>query len=172
MSKLTNSTPKKRGIAARSKDPTQDPKLQHTRHLVHRTESHIIDTLAVRKVIAALSANWVIRDLTERDYGIDMMVEYFNGQQPTGKIAFFQIKGTSKPIKIRDKQIRFSLHRKTLGYTEYFTVPFFLLYCDVNEIHNDGLARTEPRLENRAAGRLYNLYSSAKQIASDRIAYA
>jgi hypothetical protein len=115
------------------KDPVTIPELQPTQHLVHRTESHLIDTLAVRKVIAALSANWVIRDLTERDYGIDMMVEYFNGQLPTCRIAFFQVKGTSKPIAFKNGQAGFSLHRKTLGYTECFTVPFFLLYCDVTD---------------------------------------
>ena len=133
MKKPSHSTFKKPEIATCSKDPTQSSELRHAQHVVHRTESHIIDTLAVRKVIAALSANWIIRDITERDYGIDMMVEYFNGHQPTGRIAFFQVKGTSKPILLQDEQVGFSLHRKTLGYAECFTVPFFLLYCDVND---------------------------------------
>jgi hypothetical protein len=102
-------------------------------HTVKRSEEHITDTLAVRKVVAALSKNWLIRDLTERDYGIDMMVEYFDGKVPTGRIAFLQIKGTTKPLKPRNGLIPFSIKKKTLKYTECFAVPFFLVHCNVND---------------------------------------
>lgn len=100
---------------------------------VQRSQTHITDTLAVRKVMGVLSENWIFRDMTERDYGIDLMVEYFDGKNPTGLIAFFQIKGTEGPIQISDDKIAFSLHRKTLAYTECFSVPFFLIHCDTRK---------------------------------------
>ena len=113
--------------------PACPPKAAHPQHLVQRSETHRIDTLAIRKVIQALPDNWVIRDLTERDYGIDMMIEYFEGQNPTGRVAFLQIKGTTKPINTSKGTISFSIEKKTLGYTERFAVPFLLVYCNVSD---------------------------------------
>lgn len=42
-----------------------------------RTQSHIIDTKAVKAVMAQLPDHWVVRELSERDYGIDLLVEIF-----------------------------------------------------------------------------------------------
>jgi hypothetical protein len=99
--------------------------------MVQRTETHITDSLAVRKVLNALSHNWVLRDLSERDYGIDLMAEYFEESRPTGRVAFFQIKGTRKQVRRRDGHVVFYLPRKTLAYAECFAVPLFLIYCSL-----------------------------------------
>ena len=66
-----------------------------------RSETHRTDTSAVRRLMTQLSSDWVIRDLSERDYGIDLKLEYFNDNKPTGKIVFLQVKGTTKKLQIK-----------------------------------------------------------------------
>lgn len=53
-----------------------------------RTQTHTIDTKSVRRLITTLSEDWLIRDLSDRDYGIDLKLEYFDGISPTGIIIF------------------------------------------------------------------------------------
>lgn len=53
-----------------------------------RTQTHTIDTKAIRRLITTLSEDWLIRDLSDRDYGIDLKLEYFDGISPTGIIIF------------------------------------------------------------------------------------
>jgi hypothetical protein len=89
-----------------------------------RTETHRIDTKAVRRVISELHVDWVIRSLEERDYGIDLQIEFFEGDNPTGNTAYVQVKGTSTDEKME----KFSFPVKTLLYAEDFIAPFFLFY--------------------------------------------
>jgi hypothetical protein len=98
-----------------------------------RIENHRIDTLAVRRLMSVLNEDWIIRDLSERDYGIDLMVEYFEGEVPTGKTAFFQIKGKRDPIRVsRDGFVTFyDFPVKTLLYAEHFPEPFFLMHLSI-----------------------------------------
>lgn len=70
-----------------------------------------------------LSADWVIRNLEERDYGIDLQVELFDGNNPTGHMALIQVKGTEKSFK---DEPRARIPVKTLNYAELFNIPFFL----------------------------------------------
>ena len=98
-----------------------------------RTDEHRSDTIAVRKVITSISPDWVIRELSERDYGIDMMVEIFDGDYSTGKVVFFQVKGTSKKIITDKSTLSFQLKKRTLLYAERFAEPFLLLYTSTDE---------------------------------------
>lgn len=50
----------------------------------------------VRKIIN--SENCLFREVTERDYGVDAIIECFDEGKITGKIAFLQIKGKSGEI--------------------------------------------------------------------------
>lgn len=99
-----------------------------------RSETHRIDTLAVRRFITTLSADWIVRDLSDRDYGIDLKLEYFASNQPTGVIVFLQIKGTAKTINSRNKQITFkNFPTRTLNYCALFPEPFTLIYLSIND---------------------------------------
>ncbi|MCJ7933434.1 MAG: DUF4365 domain-containing protein [Chryseobacterium sp.] len=101
-----------------------------------RVIQHIIDTKAVKKVLAAFPDEWVIRELSERDYGIDLMVEIFeqigkddhnhNQYDTTGYTAYLQIKGTGEELKFSNKKSEScSVTRKHLMYVEKFPIPFF-----------------------------------------------
>lgn len=97
-----------------------------------RIDTHRTDTLAVRKLFAALSPDWIIRDLSERDYGIDLMLEYYAGDEPTGQIVFLQVKGTSHSIQTDQGLVKFPLAKKTLLYAERFPEPFLLVHTSTN----------------------------------------
>lgn len=108
-----------------------------------RTQAHIIDTKAVKKVLNLLPDHWVVRELTERDYGIDLMVEIFvpvlkdtKGNEAfdsSGAIFHIQIKGTNTKLQVsRAGTINHSLGKSSLKYVEKFSVPFFLFRLDVS----------------------------------------
>jgi len=103
-----------------------------------RTYQHLIDTKAVKQVLNSIPDYCVIRELTERDYGIDLMIEFFSkiGENQhkhpiydtTGHICYLQIKGTEKQLKINDDEtISFSIDKKSLFYVEKFSTPFILV---------------------------------------------
>lgn len=91
-----------------------------------RSSTHRTDTLAVRAVISELPADWLIRNLEERDYGVDLQIEIFDGDEPTGQIAHIQIKGTDSAFNGVPKFGSFPV--KTIGYAERFSAPFFVFH--------------------------------------------
>jgi len=107
-----------------------------------RTQTHIIDSRAVKAVIAQLPDHWVVRELTERDYGIDLMVEIFvpgltdaNGKDAfaeTGAVFHIQIKGVDEQIQpVKAGTINYCIGKKSLAYVEKFSIPFFLFRVSV-----------------------------------------
>ena len=90
--------------------------------LPQRGPTHRIDTKALRQIIAQLSEDWIIRNLEERDYGIDMQLELFDGDTPTGYMTLIQVKGSEKSLSAENAK----LEVKTLHYAELFNIPFFL----------------------------------------------
>jgi hypothetical protein len=103
-----------------------------------RTYQHIIDTKAVKQTLNSIPDHWVIRELTERDYGIDLMVEIFSesGQDKhghsyydvTGRVCYFQVKGTNSKLTInRNDTVSFNLEKKALLNVEKFATPFILV---------------------------------------------
>ncbi|WP_167619971.1 DUF4365 domain-containing protein [Maribellus sediminis] len=102
-----------------------------------RTYQHIIDTKAVRQVINAIPEYCVVRELTERDYGIDLMIELFKKTginkhghdyyDSTGHVCYLQIKGTDNELAVnKNDTISFNIDKKSLYYVEKFSTPFIL----------------------------------------------
>jgi hypothetical protein len=108
-----------------------------------RTIQHIIDTRAIKRVCRELPDHWVIRELTERDYGTDLLVEIFEDSgtdsyghtvyTATGTMFHAQVKGTTSPLKLKkDCQIAFQLSKKAMLYTQSFSTPFLLIMVDLS----------------------------------------
>ena len=93
-----------------------------------RTREHIIDEKACRIVEKKFVDEWIIRDLTGRDYGIDKVCERFEKESAAGDILFLQVKGTGRHIDPNNP--RFSIKVETLQYSELFAVPFILVFCE------------------------------------------
>lgn len=108
-----------------------------------RTCQHVIDTRAIKRVLSILPDHWVIRELTERDYGIDLIVEIFEEAgtdshnykifDSTGAIFHIQVKGTASKLKVvKDGTFSYSMRKNALSYAESFSTPFFLFRVDVS----------------------------------------
>lgn len=108
-----------------------------------RTYQHIIDTRSVKRVLNLLPEHWVIRELTERDYGIDLIVEVFEEAdvdshghttyESTGAVFHIQVKGTNSGLSANsDGNISYSLSKSALTYSESFSAPFLLFRVDVS----------------------------------------
>ncbi len=97
-----------------------------------RPESHEIDTFARRQVPRALPVSWEHRELTGRDYGIDMTIELFKSGNATGSFLLFQVKGTQCEIDSNKKELIFDLSVRNLRYSEFFIFPLLLVVCPVN----------------------------------------
>ncbi len=104
-----------------------------------RNYQHVVDTKAIKKTLNSIPDYCVVRDLTERDYGIDLMVEIFekNGEDKnghdtfdaTGHVCYLQIKGTNTEINKNKNSdtVSFSVEKKLLFYVEKLATPFILV---------------------------------------------
>lgn len=102
-----------------------------------RTYQHIIDTKAIKQLLNSIPEHCVIRELSERDYGIDLMIEFFKEEgldkdghryfESSGHVCYLQVKGTNQELKFNDNDtISYSIEKKSLYYIEKFPTPFFL----------------------------------------------
>lgn len=95
-----------------------------------RPANHRTDTRAVRAFLSLLPDDLIIRGLDDTDYGIDLRIELFQGEEPTGNIAWVQVKGTTKTFD-STKEESYQLSKKTITYAQKFQAPFFLIYASV-----------------------------------------
>lgn len=105
-----------------------------------RITPHVIETKSkdyIRSIINSYYENGdaLFRDLSERDYGIDGLVEFFNNGDPTGKIALIQIKGTESTIKPLKKKnvVSCSISVSNAKYAMQNKIPVFLIYISIKK---------------------------------------
>jgi hypothetical protein len=98
-----------------------------------RNSTHRIDTRAGRRLLQALPPDVLVREMSDRDYGIDLALEVWDGKSPTGQFVFLQCKGKEKQIRVKDGEVVFGIPRKTLCYAEKFVEPFFLAYTSLED---------------------------------------
>lgn len=61
-----------------------------------RHHSHVTDSKAKSMLRSAIPPEWMLRELSENDYGIDFQLEFTSPcNQVTGQIVGIQLKGTS-----------------------------------------------------------------------------
>lgn len=82
-------------------------------------------------VESTLSADWIKRSVDDRDYGIDMMLEAFDGDDPTGVLVLLQVKGREDSFGRED--VSMSVPVKTLLYARMFQTPFFLVHASLRD---------------------------------------
>jgi len=95
-----------------------------------RNHSHKIATGVknnVRKIID--KGDFLFRDITEVDYGIDAVIECFDEENITGKLILLQLKGTSKHIiPLKDKPvISCSISTSNAMYAFQKNIPVLLI---------------------------------------------
>ena len=101
-----------------------------------RTSSHITETIS-RQIFESVITDFgdmLFRTVSERDYGIDGLVELFAGEGTTGRIAHIQLKGTTKRIVSLQNTEEIScpnITKSNLGYCQQNNVPVMLVYVSI-----------------------------------------
>jgi hypothetical protein len=98
--------------------------------LPSRSPSHNIETTALNLIRNTFGGEFLIREQDDRDYGIDIHIERFDGATPTGDVFLAQIKGTEKPFSEPVSIANFPV--MTLNYACLFSAPLFLFYTSTS----------------------------------------
>lgn len=103
--------------------------------LPHRVDNHIKETAGYKVLENMIPAEWIIRNVTERDYGIDCYIELVsNDNRLTGEIAFIQMK-TTESIDWRKSDGGYKFYkvdRATTNYLRNFRIPTYLFLVDLS----------------------------------------
>lgn len=99
-----------------------------------RTEEHIKESDSWKVLEAKTPPHWIIREVTERDYGIDAYIELvtLNGEV-TGNLFSIQLKGTGEIewTKGSDPHVNVSIPIPTVNYWMGLPVPVFAILADL-----------------------------------------
>lgn len=101
------------------------------RHITHLIEKDALEILNKQ-----LPREWIIREITERDYGIDLYVEMVKeDKRVTGELIAIQVKGKEKIEFKNDNTFTFySIKSSTLNYWLNLPVPvFFVVVCTTSK---------------------------------------
>ena len=103
-----------------------------TPHIVETRSRDNIRTLIDRDGVALL------RDLTERDYGIDAIMELFDNGSVTGKFALLQLKGKEhKIVPLKEgTEVSCSISASNASYALQQNIPVILIYASLEEKEN------------------------------------
>ena len=107
---------------------------------MNRISTHVIETKSrdfLRSAIDGFYENGdaLFREISERDYGIDGLVELFDNGEPTGQIAMVQIKGTANrivPLKRQDV-VSCSISTANALYARQDVIPVLLIYVSIEK---------------------------------------
>jgi len=97
-----------------------------------RDITHIIERQAIEILTRQLPKEWIVREMTERDYGIDLYIEIINeDKKVTGDLIAIQVKGKEKIEFSSDDTFTFyTIKNSTLNYWFNLPVPvFFVVVC-------------------------------------------
>lgn len=95
-------------------------------NLPKRSSQHKVETESVALLRTQLGSDWVFRDHQDRDYGVDVHLELFDGEVPTGLVLYGQVKGTLDPF---GQEVTLSgFPTKTANYANLFGIPFFVFF--------------------------------------------
>lgn len=102
----------------------------------HQTETHGKDY--IRYLIDHYTCNSttaLFRDITERDYGIDGLIELFDNGFPTGQIALVQLKASNLDIKALKKTnfVSCTISSSNAYYAFQNNIPVIIFYISLTE---------------------------------------
>lgn len=102
-----------------------------------RPDNHITQTASFKVFSSKIPDRWLIREVTERDYGIDCYLEFVTVDgQVTGQLVSIQLKGLSGIPWTESQPVHHTLTGIKLSTTNYwyaFLVPVFLMLADTEQ---------------------------------------
>lgn len=115
------------------------------RNITHTIEREALDILS-----NSLPPEWIVREMTERDYGIDLYIEIVGeDRRVTGDLIAIQVKGKREVQFNSDEIYSYSgIKKSTINYWLGLPVPvFFIVVCiksrnaywsDINSLNRKG----------------------------------
>ena len=105
-----------------------------------RIPPHVVETRSRDNIRSLIDRDGValFRELTERDYGIDAIMELFESECVTGKFALLQLKGKEHkivPLK-GSEEISCSISASNASYALQQNIPVILIYASLEEKEN------------------------------------
>src|SRR5208283_947120 len=103
--------------------------------LPSRHEAHISESKSFRILRTLIPDTWVVREVSERDYGIDCYIELANREQRmTGDLVSIQVKSVAGIKWSHDRVPTFTLRNIRIETTNYwfnFATPVFIFLIDI-----------------------------------------
>lgn len=98
-----------------------------------RDAKHVTEASSYKIFSRNIPNHWIIREVSERDYGIDCYIELVNNQnQVTGELISVQLKGKQKIKWTKDDYFTFSgINISTTNYWMKFPTPVFICLVDL-----------------------------------------
>ena len=100
-----------------------------------RPAQHISETASYKIFSSAVPDRWIVRDVSERDYGVDCYIEIVDEkQQLTGQLISIQLKSRATIEWNKTEPTRWTLsgvEMPTTNYWYHFAVPVFICVVDV-----------------------------------------
>lgn len=102
--------------------------------LPKRVPQHISETASFKLFSSKIPDEWIIRDITERDYGIDCYLELVNDENElSGELALIQLKSRqSIPWTKGEYYTLTGVDIATSNYWYKFAVPVFIFLADID----------------------------------------
>lgn len=102
--------------------------------LPKRVPQHISETASFKLFSSKIPDNWIIRDITERDYGIDCYLELVSdNNELSGELALIQLKSRQAiPWTKEDYYTLTGIDITTSNYWYNFAVPVFIFLTDID----------------------------------------
>lgn len=102
-----------------------------------RAKQHVSETASYKIFSNKIPNNWIIREVTERDYGIDCYVELVDRENClTGHLISFQLKSKTTITWSKKNPDYFNfpaIDIDTVNYWYFFSVPVFICLIDISE---------------------------------------
>lgn len=100
-----------------------------------RPKSHVIEDVSFQIFSEALPDDWIIREVTKKDYGVDCYIEICEESCLKGKLFIAQLK-SSENIVIHgcgnEKYVSYSgINPATMNYWYYLPMPVFLFFVNI-----------------------------------------
>lgn len=109
--------------------------MEQSKELPKRTANHIKETSGFKVLEDKIPSEWMIRNITERDYGVDCYIELVDEENRlTGEIAFIQMKSTNQiNWRVNDNGFKFyKVSKSTTNYLNGFKIPTYLFIVDLS----------------------------------------
>lgn len=99
-----------------------------------RADTHIEESASHRILHNTVPDEWIIRDVTERDYGVDCYIELVDENNfLTGEMAFVQMKAIDKIDWRRDGGYKYyQVKKTTTNYLLQMSLPTYIFFTDIS----------------------------------------